>query len=289
VRTRAVLGLLALACSAGVRAQLGEPGPDVGEGLNPGTQRPLWEFGLGVGALRLPDYPGSDVSHGYVLPWPYLVYRGSWFKADRDGARAVLLKSQGVNVDVSAGATPPTNSADDGARAGMPNLPGTAELGPSLNIRLARSSEQHWRLELRLPVRAGLSLQRSPQFVGTTFSPNLNLDLAGAQGRWNLGVLSGPKFADQRFNGFYYSVPAADATASRPAYRAGGGYAGWQFAASASARWGPTWVGAFVREDRLQGAVFEDSPLVRRRTGLTVGFGISWILATSTELVASSD
>jgi MipA family protein len=39
----------------------------------------------------------------------------------------------------------------------------------------------------------------------------------------------------------------------------------------------------------LSSAAFEDSPLVRRRSALTAGFGVSWILATSSELVASTD
>ena len=38
--------------------------------------RPLWELGLGVAALRLPDYRGSDQSSTYLLPLPYVVYRG---------------------------------------------------------------------------------------------------------------------------------------------------------------------------------------------------------------------
>ena len=40
---------------------------------------------------------------------------------------------------------------------------------------------------------------------------------------------------------------------------------------------------------RLRGAVFEDSPLVKRSSALTLGFGVAWVMATSSELVASSD
>ena len=80
-----------LAGSAGPAAWAAGPveaGPDVDAGLNPGVPRPLWELGVGVAGLRLPDYRGSDQSRGYVLPLPYIVYRGTWLKADRDGARA---------------------------------------------------------------------------------------------------------------------------------------------------------------------------------------------------------
>jgi MipA family protein len=266
-----------------------EPGPDVDAGLNPGTQRPLWELGLGVAGLRLPDYRGSDQGRSYLLPLPYFVYRGTWLKADRDGARALLFDSQRVKVDVSVAATRPSRSDDNTARAGMPDLPGTGEIGPNLNITLAASLKDRWKLDLRLPLRAAVTLQRSPKFVGTTFSPNLNLDIAGLGGGWNLGLLTGPVFADRKYHQHIYGVDAAYATADRPAYQAHGGYAGWQALAATSRRFGNTWVGAFVRYDTLSSAAFEDSPLVRRRSALTAGFGVSWILATSSELVASTD
>ena len=253
------------------------------------TMRPLWELGVGIGELRLPDYPGADVSRTYVLPWPYIVYRGTWLKADRDGARALLIDTARFTLDLSATAHPPTRSSDNAARQGMPDLPGTFELGPNVNLTLAQSAARHWRLDLRLPLRGALTLQRSPQFAGATFTPNVNLDLGGGPKRWNVGLLSGPVFATQRYNALYYGVDPAYASPTRAAYPARGGYSGWQSVASSSVRWGAAWVGAFVRYDRLQGAVFDDSPLMRRRGSLTMGLGVSWILASSSTLVASND
>ena len=61
---------------------------------------PLWELGLGLGGLSLPHYRGSDQTHHEVLPVPYAVYRGQIFRATREGARAVLLDSQRVDVDL---------------------------------------------------------------------------------------------------------------------------------------------------------------------------------------------
>ena len=281
--------LLGAACTPGWAAGPVEAGPDVDAGLNPGVQRPLWELGIGAAGLRLPDYRGSDQSRGYVLPLPYIVYRGTWLKADRDGARALLFDSQRVKVDVSVAASTPTRSSDNEARAGMPNLPGTFEIGPNLNVTLAASLKERWKLDLRLPLRAAISAQRSPKFVGTTFSQNLNLDVGGVGGGWNLGVLTGPLFADRRYHEHFYGVDAAYANAARPAYRAGSGYAGWQALAATSRRFGNMWVGGFMRYDSLHGAAFQDSPLLRRSSALTFGLGVSWILATSSELVASTD
>ena len=277
------------ACTLVHAAEPIEPGPDIDAGLNPGSQKPLWELGLGVAGLRLPDYRGSDQSRGYLLPLPYIVYRGTWLKADRDGARALLLDTQRVKVDVSVAASTPTRSSDNTAREGMPNLPAVGEIGPNLNYTIAGSVANRWRLDLRLPLRAAVTLQRSPEFIGTTFSPHLNLDLAGVAGGWNLGLLTGPLFADRKYHEHFYGVDPAYATSTRPAYQAHGGYAGWQALAATSRRFGNTWVGAFVRYDSLRGASFEDSPLVRSRSAVTAGFGVSWILKTSSELVTSSD
>ena len=253
------------------------------------SQRPLWELGLGVAALRLPDYRGADQSRSYALPLPYVVYRGRWLKADREGARALLLDTERVKVDVSVAASTPTRSSENTARDGMPNLPGTAEIGPNLNLTLAGTRHGPYRIDLRLPLRAAVSIERSPRLVGTTFSPHLNLDLVDLVGGWNLGLQAGPLFADRRYHEHFYSVDAAYATAARPAYAAHGGFGGWNALAATSRRFGPMWVGAFVRYDNLRGAAFEPSPLVRRASALTLGFGVSWVLAQSSELVTSSD
>src|SRR5262245_18960953 len=113
------------------------------------AEQPLWEAGLGVGTLRLPHYRGSDQSHTWVLPVPYFVYRGRTFKSDRDGARAVLLDADRVDVDISVAATAPTRRRDDVARQGMPDLEPTFEVGPNVNVTIARGTD--WKLQARAP------------------------------------------------------------------------------------------------------------------------------------------
>lgn len=264
-------------------------GPGTGVGARATTQRPLWELGVGVAGVRLPDYRGSDQSRVYALPLPFIIYRGQWLKADREGARALLFDSERVKVDVSLAATTPTRSRNNAAREGMPDLAATAEIGPNFNLTLAGSSAQRYRLDLRLPVRAAIAVQGSPKVVGATFSPHLNLDLDSVAGGWHLGVLAGPMFGNRKLHDYVYGVDAAYATGARPAYRARGGYAGWQALTATSRRFGNLWVGAFLRYDSLRGAVFEDSPLVRRNSAVTFGLGLAWVLAASSELVASED
>jgi outer membrane protein len=266
-------------------ARADTPATDTGGNLESEAQGPLWELGLGVATLRVADYRGSDRIRTYALPLPYVVYRGTWLRADRDGARALLVDTERVKVDVSVAGSVPTRSRDNTARSGMPDLAPTVEIGPNVDLRLLQSDDGRMRLDLRLPVRAAIALQRSPEVIGTTFSPNLNLDFKRVAGAWNVGLLAGPLYGDRRYHAYYYGVENAQATASRPAYRPGGGYAGWQALAAASRRVGRLWVGGFARYDSLRGAVFESSPLVRRDHDITVGLGVSWVFATSGELV----
>jgi MipA family protein len=253
------------------------------------AQQPLWELGLGVGGLHLPGYRGSDQNQDLLAPFPYVVYRGTWFKADRNGARALLLHADRASLDLSVGASPPTRSRDTTARVGMPDLPGTLEVGPNLNVLLATSAKNEWRLELRLPARAALTLERTPRFVGSTFSPNLNLDLERVVGGWNVGLLTGPLFADTKNHGFFYNVDVPYANAGRPSHSAKGGYSGWRALAATSRRFGDAWVGAFIRYDHLRGAAFENSPLVRRTSALSAGFAVAWVFAASSQQVASGE
>jgi hypothetical protein len=181
----------------------------------------------------------------------------------------------------------PTRSRDNVAREGMPDLPATGEIGPNINITLYRAAGT--KLDLRLPLRGAITFQSSPKLIGATFSPNLNLDLSEVAGGWNVGLLAGPLFGNRKYHEHFYGVDPIYATASRPAYRASGGYAGWQALAATSRRFGNTWVGAFLRYDSLAGAVFEDSPLVRSKHAVTAGIGISWVFARSSELVTTTD
>jgi outer membrane scaffolding protein for murein synthesis (MipA/OmpV family) len=249
------------------------------------VRKPLWEIGMGVGGLTLPTYRGSGERSSYLLPVPYIAYRGRFLKADRDGARAVFIDSDRVELNLSAGAAPPVRHTDTGARAGMDDLPGTLELGPNLNLTLWRSNEKGLKLDLRLPVRGAITLERSPHDIGAVFAPNINLDAVRFAGGWDVGMHTGPLFATRRYHGHYYDVAPADVRPGRPAYRAPGGYSGWQATAAVSRRIGNVWYGGFMRYDNLAGAAFEDSPLVRRRSGLTAGLGVSWIFSTSSDTV----
>jgi MipA family protein len=256
-------------------------------GLAAGAERPLWELGIGATALYFSDYPGSDQSSPYALPFPYFVYRGEILKADRHGVRGIFFDTDRVELNISLGASLPVNSDENRARQGMPDLQPTVELGPSLDIDLWRTQDGRYKLDLRLPVRMAFTLRGGVDDTGWVFSPRLNLDLidvAGLTG-WNLGLLAGPLFGSERNHDYFYSVAPQYANADRPAYDAEGGYAGSQFLVALSKRYSTFWVGAFARWDSLQGAAFADSPLVKRDYSFSAGVGIAWILGESSTRV----
>ncbi|MDP2238783.1 MAG: MipA/OmpV family protein [Burkholderiales bacterium] len=250
-------------------------------------QKPLWEAGLGVGAVTFPDYRGSDRTQTYVLPVPYFVYRGEFLKADRNGVRGRFFDSDRVELNVTMNASAPVDSRDNATRQGMSDLKPTVEIGPSLDLTLWRSGDKRTKLDLRLPLVTGVTVEGSPQSTGWQFSPRVNLDLQdpGGMGGWNLGLVAGPLFGDRKKHQYFYSVAQQYATPERPAYEARRGYAGTQFLAALSKRFPSYWVGGFLRYDTLSGAVFGDSPLVRRSNYLAGGIAIAWIIGESSRMV----
>lgn len=253
--------------------------------------KPLWEAGIGVAGLSLPDYRGSDVRGNYLLPLPYFVYRGEFFKADRNGVRASIFQGGPLEVNMSVNATLPVNSKNNPVRRGMEDLKPAVEIGPTADVTLWNSADRKMKLDFRAPLRAALTVESSPKHIGWLFAPNLNLDVrdpAGMTG-WNLGMLTGPLFNSRRYNSYFYSVSPTEAIAGRPAYAAPGGYSGAQFTAALSKRFAQYWVGGFVRYDSLGGAVFADSPLVQRKSTVSAGIGFAWIFGASTTMVNASE
>jgi MipA family protein len=252
-------------------------------------EQPLWEFGLGVGALVFNDYRGADTTHAYPVPAPYFVYRGRFLESDRDGLRGKLFRQDRIELNLSVNATTPVRN--NSARAGMPDLRPTVEIGPSLNAHLWRSADSRAKLDLRLPARSAFTVEAHPHGIGWFYEPHLNLDLAqyAAPGGWKLGLLTGPLFAQRRYDDYFYSVAPQYVTPTRIAYAAPGGYAGTQALLSLTRRFPDHWVGAYLRHDSLEGAVFAGSPLVKRNGYWSGGLAFVWMIGRSQRLVESDE
>jgi len=252
-------------------------------------QPPVWDFGLGIGAVSFADYRGADTTHVYVLPVPYLYYRGNFLKADRNGIRGKLFRQDWIELNISAAATTPVRR--NATRAGMPDLRSTVEIGPSIDLHLFKSADERIKFDVRLPLRGVLTVQARPHSIGAVFAPNAAIDIKdvlGFQG-WYFGALAGPIFADHRYHDYFYTVAPSFATPQRPAYEASAGYSGSEFLVALSKRYPQFWVGAYVRHDTLAGAVFENSPLVKRDNYWASGVGMAWIIRQSKQRVDDTD
>ena len=240
---------------------------------------PLWEVGGGIAAISCPDYRASASRRSYLLPVPVLVYRGDTFQIDREKMRGLLFTGDRAELDISISGSVPVRSEGNRVREGMPDLDPSLELGPSLNVSLAKTEQA--KLALRLPLRAVITSDfRSVHNAGLLANPNLNLDLKAVQG-WRLGLVAGALFADRKFHDHFFGVAPEYARLGRSAYRAAGGYSGAQFIAALSRRFEPVWVAGFVKFDALNGAVFTASPLVERRNNISVGIAVTWVFAQS--------
>ncbi len=248
------------------------------------AEAPLWEVGAGLAVLNFPDYRGSDQRRTTVLPFPFVVYRGEYLRADEKGVRSLFYQSERTELNINVNGAIPVDSEDNNARRGMPDLDPTVEVGPTLNFALWGARDARRRVELRLPLRAVFATDFTHfNYQGWVFQPNLNLDVENVLGHqgWNFGLMGGPLFASRRYNHYFYAVDPAYATATRPAYIAREGYTGAQLTASLSKRYRDFWVGGFIRADTLRGAVFENSPLVKDRQYFAAGVAIAWIFGTS--------
>lgn len=241
-----------------------------------------WEIGVGLGGVYAPDYRGADEEHGYLLPFPYVLYHGERLTIDQEGARGQLFSSPRLSFYISAGAGLPTDSDENSARAGMPDLWSTGEIGPSLDVRLWQDDARRHVWSLRLPLRAVIATDLTDlRDTGVLFAPHL--DYRGAawpRPGWNSTLSLGPLFASERYHEYFYEVAPAFATPARPAYEARGGYSGSRITLTLSRDFGLIWAGAFVRYDRLDGAVFADSPLVKRDESLMAGAAVTYTLVS---------
>lgn len=241
-----------------------------------------WELGIGAGGLSLPDYRGSDHRVSWLAPVPFVRYAGTRVRIDEEGARGLLFSTPRARLDVSLAAGVPVDADENPARAGMPDLDPTIEFGPSLQLRLTPPAGARSSWWLKLPARAVLSLDGlDADQQGVVLAPYVEYVVVRGPHRLRRTKLSlsvGPMYANGDWHDYYYRVDPAFATAQRPAYETGGGYSGSRMTVTWSQRHGQWWYGAFARYDNLSGAVFEDSPLVKDREFIAVGFAVTRVL-----------
>jgi outer membrane scaffolding protein for murein synthesis (MipA/OmpV family) len=243
----------------------------------------LWEAGVGVGGISTPAYPGADQHTSRALALPFLIYRGRVLRSDQSGIGARLINSDAVQFDIGFAASLPANSNDVPARAGMPNLGTLIEFGPRVKLRVADFSP-HSGLRFELPLRAVIEARGGLQHQGWTLEPRLVYEVSGEQKAWTAEAQLGAVFGDSRINRYFYEVRPEFARPDRPAYSASSGLILVRTGLFASRRLNDKLrFFGFVRYDSYADAANRDSPLFKRPTGASIGFGLAWTLAHSSQ------
>jgi outer membrane scaffolding protein for murein synthesis (MipA/OmpV family) len=248
-------------------------------------EEPLWEYGFGLGVDAFQAYPGSSTTHVYPFPVARIVYNGTFFKADQNGARGLLVNNSLVEFNISGDGTPPVNNVR--VRYGMPELRTTVEVGPAAKFHLIPDGDRGVKLDLFLPVRKAVTLAGSPKDVGWVVEPQLDLKIRNAfhLPGWTVDIATGPMFSDRRFLDYFYSVAPEYATSVRPSYAATGGYSGTQFEVGVIKRFTRLRLSTTLHYDALGGASFIDSPLVERRYDWSASVSFAWMLGKSSHVV----
>jgi MipA family protein len=244
---------------------------------------PLWEIGIGVAAWHLPDYRGSDESRFRVLPFPYPIYRGEIFRAQGSTLSGLLFESDRLKLDLSLSGSLPVNSEDNEAREGMPDLDFTVELGPSLEWMIVeRKSRSLW---VKVPLRAVFSVP-DLAYRGLKFAPYLDYQwMSAILPGWRMSLRAGPIFGIERYHDYFYEVKSQFARADRPEYHPDGGYSGSTISFGLRRRFKGILIASLISYDRLTGAAFEDSPLVKTDNYFSAGVTLTWFFAKSKTLV----
>lgn len=244
---------------------------------------PKWELGAGITALHLQNYRGSAHDNDYLLPFPYLVYRSERINFADGNLQGFLFRSPNLKLDISLAGGLPVSSDRNNARADMPDLAPTAELGPSLLTRLWQHPDRRDSVWLGLPLRSVFSVGDSGiNHQGWVFAPYIEYKSKHYNSNdWSLTASIGPLFANSPYHDYYYSVEPQYVTATRPVYDSPGGYSGSRLTLVAHHQLGSLMFSAFARLDTLQSAAFHDSPLVERDSYHMFGIALTKILIKS--------
>jgi outer membrane scaffolding protein for murein synthesis (MipA/OmpV family) len=260
-------------------------------------QKPLWEAGVTGVALTLPHYPGSDEQYTFVLPFPYFVYRGEVFKSDSDGLRGLFFKSDRIETDISFGGNLPVSSENNEAREDMPELDTLAEIGPAIRYYFHRRGDlDHlylqaaWRGAFSVAFNGGFDIDANWRGQRYTLNLRFKNETLFRDQNLRLFLSTGISYADDILNGYFYDVQSEFVTPDRGHYNANAGYAGFYVSGALykdlSDRWA---IGGYIRWLNIDGAVFEDSPLVRTNNNIYASIVLAWKFAQSKEMVTVSE
>ena len=275
LRTLAFGTLLIIAIRAGAVEKESEP-------------EAYWDYGFGIGAVRLEHYPASNEFWTLALPAPTFQYRGKILRADdRDGAHLYLYKGDIVTVELAGEGTPGLSSSDSAVRKGMADLPWVAALGAQLVYRPISDFE----------FASGLYQALATDFK--TGKPAGNILEAHVTYNWIFPIRKTWPFTEDgystgKFNfslksatadnlAFYFDVPSASATSDRPAYDARAGLLSRSFSYYQTFKSGRAsyYMGAALKSYDI--SANRQSPLHKSDNNVLAFFGFNYTLGESSK------
>jgi len=242
------------------------------------AKKPTLELGLGMVGLSYPAYLGASKQKFLALPVPYIQYRGDMFEVDGSGIKKSLFDINGLSMDVSLSGSLPVDSGSSKLREGMEDLDFVFEIGPKLTYKVWQ--EEGYKLSFRLPIRSVISTNFEDDMSHRGFFTSPQFKIAQNYHDREISWTSGVVFASEDYHDYFYGVDEKYATAQRSAYSAKGGYGGFRNELSFSDQQGSWVYDAYVIHYLLDGAVFEDSPLVEQKNGLFIQVSLSYIFYT---------
>lgn len=250
------------------------------------NERPLWELGLFNGMARLPHYRGSDEYKLYALPLPYLIYRGKIIQSDKYGIKGIFFKTKHLESSLSFYGNPPVGG-DNRARKGMPDLDALFEIGPAIKWFFKdRESPDSLYLSIALRGVSSVNFDSGIDLAYQGLHGGVNLIYSNrslfAQNNLEFDLNVGIDFADYDFNSYFYDVSSNYVLPERGYYESDGGYAGFSVSASLQKKITQSLsLGVYSRWDNIDGAVFDDSPLVKQKNNFVIGCALIWKIAES--------
>lgn len=260
------------------------------ESLSPSLtkkQIPLFEYGFFIGGLTMADYPASNEVRFRSVPLPVIRYHGDLFRADdQDGTRFRLINTYHLDFDLSFGGSFPTDTGNNQARFGMPELDWTGEVGPRLLYYFYRD-KSNAQVRFGLPIRTTFSTDFVRiQSVGYVVAPTFQID------KYNFLTESLSlyfnitwTYIDKNQARYFYQIDPIYSNSTRASYDAKAGPLSYDLDFALKYRWDKKTLLLATRYTDFSGSTNNQSYLHRTSVNWSTFVGFSWILGQSEEMV----
>ncbi len=239
-----------------------------------------FEWGAGLLTVRGAHYRGSDQDKTWIIPTPYFSYSSENIEVESSFARGTLYKNDWMAFKVSVLVGLNVESETNYARSGMNSLDYTFELGPMVIFKLWENAAKGQLLTFEAPFR----MVNSTDFTNVHNRGFFSVPYISWKGsphpdrlNWGYDLSAAMMWGSRKYHEYFYGVAPWFATVGRPYYQAKAGYSGSQFTFILNKRWEDFVIVPFIRYDILSGTVFEESPLVKKKSYMVGGLGFFWL------------